>query len=38
MVAERHETEARGRLRAPGLGLLLAEARGILEFNASLVL
>jgi pimeloyl-ACP methyl ester carboxylesterase len=26
-----------GRLRPPGLGLLLAEARGILEFNASLL-
>ncbi len=38
MAAERYETPADGRLRAPGLGLLLAEARGILEFNASLVL
>jgi pimeloyl-ACP methyl ester carboxylesterase len=38
MAAEGHETEAGGRLRAPGLGLLLAEARGILEFNASLLL
>jgi pimeloyl-ACP methyl ester carboxylesterase len=38
MTAERHETQGQGRLRAPGLGLLLAEARGILEFNASLVL
>src|SRR4030088_464384 len=27
-----------GRLRARGLGLLLAEARGIFEFNASLLL
>ncbi len=27
-----------GRLRPPGLGLLLAEARGIFEFNASLLL
>jgi dienelactone hydrolase len=27
-----------GRLRPPGLGLLLAEARGILEFNTSLLL
>jgi len=36
MAAERHETQER--LRAPGLGLLLAEARGILELNASLVL
>jgi len=38
MAAERHGTEAPDRLRAPGLGWLLAEARGILEFNASLVL
>lgn len=38
MTAERHEAEAGDRLRAPGLGLLLAEARGILEFNASLLL
>jgi pimeloyl-ACP methyl ester carboxylesterase len=37
MSAE-HETRAGGRLRAPGLGLLLAEARGIMEFNASLML
>ena len=27
-----------GRLRPPGLGLMLAEARGLLEFNASLLL
>src|ERR1700709_2867507 len=27
-----------GRLRAPNLGLLLAEVRGIFEFNASLLL
>ena len=26
-----------GRLRPPGLGLLLAEARGIFELNASLL-
>jgi len=32
------EPPAAGRLRPPGLGLLLAEMRGILEFNASLVL
>jgi pimeloyl-ACP methyl ester carboxylesterase len=32
------ETQAAGRLRAPGFGLLLAEARGIFEFNASLLL
>jgi len=38
MTAERHEAEAPGRLRAPGLGLFLAELRGIMEFNASLVL
>jgi pimeloyl-ACP methyl ester carboxylesterase len=38
MAAERDKAETPGRLRAPGLGLLLAEARGILEFNASLLL
>jgi dienelactone hydrolase len=38
MPGERSETPAAGRLRAPGLGLLLAEARGIFEFNASLLL
>jgi pimeloyl-ACP methyl ester carboxylesterase len=38
MAAEHHDAQAPGRLRAPGLGWLLAEARGILEFNASLVL
>jgi pimeloyl-ACP methyl ester carboxylesterase len=32
------EAPAKARLRAPGLGLLLAEARGIFEFNASLLL
>ena len=32
------EPRASGRLRPPGLGLLLAEARGILELNASLLL
>ena len=32
------EPHATARLRRPGLGLLLAEARGILEFNASLLL
>jgi pimeloyl-ACP methyl ester carboxylesterase len=31
------ESQATGRLRPPGLGLLLAEARGIFEFNASLL-
>jgi len=35
---ERSEPLAAGRLRPPGLGLLLAEARGIFEFNASLLL
>jgi pimeloyl-ACP methyl ester carboxylesterase len=32
------ESPAPGRLRAPGLGLLLAEVRGIFEFNTSLLL
>ena len=32
------ESPAPGRLRAPGLGLLLAEVRGIFEFNSSLLL
>src|SRR6202165_1364033 len=32
------EPEVAGRLRPPGLGLLMAEARGIFEFNASLLL
>jgi len=32
------ETSARNRLRPPGLGLLLAEMRGIFEFNASVLL
>jgi pimeloyl-ACP methyl ester carboxylesterase len=32
------EAETSPRLRPPGLGLFLAEARGILEFNASLLL
>jgi pimeloyl-ACP methyl ester carboxylesterase len=32
------QTRETGRLRAPGLGLLLAEARGIFEFNTSLLL
>lgn len=35
--ADGSETAA-GRLRPPGLGLLLAEIRGIFEFNASLML
>ena len=38
MPDNRSEPPAAGRLRPPGLGLLLAEARGILEFNASLLL
>jgi len=32
------EAQAPGRLRPPGLGLLLAEARGLFELNASLLL
>jgi pimeloyl-ACP methyl ester carboxylesterase len=32
------QPQASGRLRRPSLGLLLAEARGLLEFNASLLL
>src|ERR1700686_4467172 len=32
------EPQAAGRLRPPGLSLLLAEGRGIFEFNASLLL
>jgi pimeloyl-ACP methyl ester carboxylesterase len=38
MAPERNEPPAAERLRPPGLGLLLAEARGIFEFNASLLL
>jgi pimeloyl-ACP methyl ester carboxylesterase len=38
MSLDRAEEPASGRLRPPGLGLLLAEARSLLEFNASLVL
>ena len=38
MAVERSQAPVAGRLRPPGLGLLLAEARGILEFNASLLL
>jgi pimeloyl-ACP methyl ester carboxylesterase len=37
-MPDQNEAQAAPRLRAPGLGLLLAEARGILEFNASLLL
>jgi pimeloyl-ACP methyl ester carboxylesterase len=38
MTIDHSETPAAERLRAPGIGLLLAEARGIFEFNASLLL
>jgi pimeloyl-ACP methyl ester carboxylesterase len=38
MPDDRSEPPATGRLRAPGLGLLLAEARGLFEFNTSLLL
>jgi hypothetical protein len=38
MPPERNVPPAAERLRPPGLGLLLAEARGIFEFNASLLL
>ena len=38
MPIDRSDTPEPERLRAPGLGLLLAEARGIFEFNASLFL
>jgi len=37
-MLDRDEAQATPRLRAPGLGLFLAEARGIFEFNASLLL
>ena len=36
MADDKNDAPASGRLRAPGLPLLLAEARGIFEFNASL--
>jgi pimeloyl-ACP methyl ester carboxylesterase len=36
--ADRNETKGPERLRPPGLALLLAEARGIFEFNTSLLL
>ena len=36
MADDRNDAPVSGRLRAPGLPLLLAEARGIFEFNASL--
>src|ERR1700704_2816683 len=38
MPIDRSEPQTNGRVRPPGLGLLLAEARGIFEFNASLLL
>lgn len=38
MAVDQAGPQPEGRLRPPGLGLLLAEARGILEFNASLLL
>ena len=38
MTIDRIDTPPSERLRPPGLGLLLAEARGIFEFNASLLL
>jgi dienelactone hydrolase len=38
MPVDGSEPPSPGRLRPPGLGLLLAEARGIFEFNASLLL
>src|SRR6476620_7096672 len=36
--ADGSEKEGAGRLRPPGLGMLLAEARGIFEFNTSVLL
>src|SRR5512142_403176 len=38
MADDGHETPGGNRLRPPGFGLLLAEARGIFELNASLLL
>ena len=38
MPPDESEPPPSGRLRPPGLGLLLAEVRGIFEFNASLLL
>ncbi len=38
MPIDRRDAPSSGRLRPPGLGLLLAEARGIFELNASLLL
>src|ERR1700760_3202130 len=38
LPGDRSAPPAPGRLRPPGLGLLLAEMRGIFEFNTSLLL
>lgn len=38
MPAGDDEAQAKGRLHPPGLGLLLAEARGLFELNASILL
>jgi len=38
MPGDRDEAKASSRLRPPGIGLLLAEARGLFELNASLLL
>lgn len=38
MTAGRSEADATGRLRPPGLGLLLAETRAVFELNASVLL
>ncbi|MBV9985540.1 MAG: alpha/beta hydrolase, partial [Bradyrhizobium sp.] len=38
MAPDGRPSPAAGRLRPPGLGLLLAEARAIFEFNASFLL
>jgi pimeloyl-ACP methyl ester carboxylesterase len=38
MAIDRSEPPATGKLRAPSLGLMLAEVRGIFEFNTSLLL
>src|SRR5256714_10538496 len=38
MPLDRSAPPPAGRLQPPGLGLLLAEVRGIVEFNASLLL
>ena len=38
MAMDRGPPPVPGKLRAPGLGLMLAEVRGIFEFNTSLLL